>query len=234
MAVVARVRVPRYVDVEYGSGHLTLYPIEAMYENGKLRKVTKRYSDVLGFHQTVLKAAPHAALEGFNFPHKSVFNTNAEFTKERRRSGFEEYFELLLRLGPEYAPFLATFLKEDNAPDEFEELGELSQDDAGSKHARDASQRDDFFKLARPTNALQWLVEFYLPVALVSWAYSQILTLLGCLRPTDWGSGAAWLAIATSPLVLTIALALLAPVCDSDLEPSDQPPVREPRTSLAC
>lgn len=56
-----------------------------------------------------------------------MFNTNAEFTKERRRSGFEEYFELLLALGPEYAPFIATFLKGDSSAHEndgFDELGE--------------------------------------------------------------------------------------------------------------
>ena len=86
--------MPQYLDVAVKGTTLTLYPVEVMQENGKVRKVSKRYSDILQFHKEVTRGAPHPALEEFNFPHKSVFNTTAEFTKERRRSGFEEYFDL--------------------------------------------------------------------------------------------------------------------------------------------
>ena len=126
MPQIVRIRVPTYEDMDVGAGPITLYPVEVTYDTGKSRKVSKRYSDVLNFHTTLLKAAPHVALETFNFPHKSLFSTSAEFTKERRRSGFEEYFELLLRLGTAYAPFVATFLRHGEFKDEvpsFEELG---------------------------------------------------------------------------------------------------------------
>jgi len=226
-STVTRVRVPTYVDYN----GVTLYPIEVMTEDGKIHKVAKRYSDVLAFHQTVLKAAPHSSLDGFNFPHKSMFNTSAEFTKERRRSGFEEYFELLLRLGSEYAPFLATFLKDTKNQDDFDELGERepSDDSPAAQHTEieevrlarrrpRTSRPQQAFALARPATAFQWLAEFYLPVTVLTWTYTQLLTLLGCLRPTDWSSGAVWLAIATSPLVLTIFFAFAAPFCGSALD----------------
>ena len=202
-----------------------------------------------------------------------MFNTTAEFTKERRRSGFEEYFELLLRLGPDYAPFVATFFK-NNATDEFDEIGLDGSldglDGTGSptttsptttttkKNGNDepegrssssrsprggasdglgavlgdgddidhtsrngtvtADESDDSVQLARPASALQWLTHLYFPVFGIAWLYARLLTLVHAIRPTDWTNGAAWLAIATTPLVLTVAFALLAPLCDGDLE----------------
>jgi len=235
---ITRVRVPKYVDVDVGGQILTLYPIEVMYEDGNMRKLSKRYSDVLRFHKEVLKGASHPALEGFNFPHKSMFNTSAEFTKERRRSGFEEYFELLLRLGPAYAPFIATFLKDEES---FDELGDLRGDhhmDTGAKEQMTSSKdssidkeemrqatkypenfsANDVLALARPHSAGHWLAFFYFPVFFSVYAYAQLLTALGAIKPSDWSSGAAWLALLSSPLLLTVAFALLAPICDGDPE----------------
>ena len=120
MPRVARIRVPIYQE----TGKHTLYRIEVTTDDGRTRKVERRYRDVLRFHGTLCRAAPHPKLEQFDFPHKSILNTNAEFTKERRRSGFEAYFALLLSLGPNYAPFVETFLKAD----------ERSFDDSG--HSR--------------------------------------------------------------------------------------------------
>ena len=120
MPRVARIRVPIYQE----TGKHTLYRIEVTTDDGRTRKVERRYRDVLRFHGTLCRAAPHPKLEQFDFPHKSILNTNAEFTKERRRSGFEAYFALLLSLGPNYAPFVETFLKAD----------ERSLDDSG--HSR--------------------------------------------------------------------------------------------------
>jgi hypothetical protein len=61
--------------------------------------------------------ALHAALkdqyadivEPFRFPHKSMFNTFSNYTKERRRQGFDEFLKLLVTLDPlpvEVAKFL--------------------------------------------------------------------------------------------------------------------------------
>jgi len=374
MATITRVRVPKYVDVYVDGTPVTLYPIEVMVESGAVRRVSKRYSDVLTFHKDVLTGAPHPALEAFNFPHKSIFHTTAEFTKERRRSGFEEYFELLLRLGPAYAPFIATFLKDDDddLDSSFDELGggdgrSVAGSSAGARTATtlppggggggggsDAgfappshyptTTRDDddhravladhlvhrrhrrslagvaddarttaasqggggssniptsvsgsalsetgFFvdsaqetdatnggavspfseasepvgapdvsalnggrprpprplagvrpppvassstgqhivssssaseaardalALTRPATPWHWVGHFYVPVAATAFAYARLLTLLDGLRAADWDSGAAWLAVATCPLVLAVLLALLAPLCD--------------------
>ena len=57
---------------------------------------------------------------------------------------------------------------------------------------------------------------FYLPTAVLAFAYAQLLTCLGAVALDDWTRGPAWLAVSTAPLVLTVALALLAPLCDDD------------------
>ena len=81
MPRVARIRVPIYQE----TGKHTLYRIEVTTDDGRTRKVERRYRDVLRFHGTLCRAAPHPKLEQFDFPHKSILNTNAELTKERRR-----------------------------------------------------------------------------------------------------------------------------------------------------
>ncbi|KAJ1456086.1 hypothetical protein M885DRAFT_518557 [Pelagophyceae sp. CCMP2097] len=224
---ITRVRVPVYLDIDVNRSGvpITLYPFEVLYASGKVHKVSKRYSDVLNFHNTLLKAAPHHAIELFNFPHKSWMSTTAEFTKERRRSGFEEYFEMLLRLGDVYAPFVFTFLQHGEFKSEsaFDELGVESPPPAPedlaspmiSSPARAApAQRMGGLVLARPRDAGEWVCKFYAPVAGVAFAYAWLLTLLGVVRPSDWRGGGAWLAILTAPLVLCVATALASPASD--------------------
>mmetsp|Transcript_27552 Transcript_27552/g.82721 ORF Transcript_27552/g.82721 Transcript_27552/m.82721 type:complete len:221 (-) Transcript_27552:21-683(-) len=217
MPLIVRIRVPTYEDVP-GAKTVTLYPIEVTYDTGKTRRVCKRYRDVLNFHATLLKAAPHAQLEAFNFPHKSLFNTTAEFTKERRRSGFEAYFELLLRLGAPYAPFVVAFLRHGEGADSaFEETGEPRASPA-LLDALEVADAPPSLVLERPRSAFHWVLCFYAPAALASFGYASLLTALGCVGPEDWARGPAWLAVATAPLVLCVALALFAPLVDDDLE----------------
>ena len=226
MPRVARIRVPIYQE----TGKHTLYRIEVTTDDGRTRKVERRYRDVLRFHGTLCRAAPHPKLEQFDFPHKSILNTNAEFTKERRRSGFEAYFALLLSLGPNYAPFVETFLKPD----------ERALDDSGHSTGRPATptpvaqpavvfddDEDDDSTIAiqqpplvleKPRSLTHWALCFYLPVALVTYAHCCVLTLLGALHTEDWSKGQAWLAVLSAPLVLCVALALLAPAVDDSEE----------------
>jgi hypothetical protein len=226
MPRVARIRVPVYQE----TGKHTLYRIEVTTDDGRTRKVERRYRDVLRFHGTLCRAAPHPKLEQFDFPHKSILNTNAEFTKERRRSGFEAYFALLLSLGPNYAPFVETFLKAD----------ERSLDDSGHSIGRpptptpvqqpvvfDEDEDDDESTIAiqqpslvleRPRSLTHWALCFYLPVSLATYAHCCVLTLLGALSTQDWSKGQAWLAVLSAPLVLCVALALLAPAVDDSEE----------------
>ena len=42
----------------------------------------------------------YTEIEKFRFPNKSVFNTFSEFTKERRRIGFEQFLKLVLSQNP--------------------------------------------------------------------------------------------------------------------------------------
>jgi hypothetical protein len=227
MPRVARIRVPIYQE----TGKHTLYRIEVTTDDGRTRKVERRYRDVLRFHGTLCRAAPHPKLEQFDFPHKSILNTNAEFTKERRRSGFEAYFALLLSLGPNYAPFVETFLKPD----------ERALDDSGHSTGRpptptpvaqpavvfDDDEDDDDSTIAiqqpplvleKPRSLTHWALCFYLPVSLVTYAHCCVLTLLGALHTEDWSKGQAWLAVLSAPLVLCVALALLAPAVDDSEE----------------
>ena len=62
---------------------------------------------------------------------------------------------------------------------------------------------EEVFTLERPASLREWLAEFYLPVVLVAWVYTQILSLVGAIRKDD--SAAACLAVVTSPFILTIA-----------------------------
>mmetsp|Transcript_30119 Transcript_30119/g.93183 ORF Transcript_30119/g.93183 Transcript_30119/m.93183 type:complete len:232 (-) Transcript_30119:43-738(-) len=225
MPLIVRIRVPTFEDRDKA----TVYPIEVTYDTGKTRRVTKRYRDVLDFHGTLLKAAPHAELEDFRFPNKSLFHNSADFTKERRRSGFEEYFELLLRLGAPYAPFLVAFLRHGEGAVTFDELGEAGMPseaspasafipDLDADDAADGPSPRPALKLARARSAAEWLVAFYLPAALLAGAYARLLTAVGALNDADWRNGPAWLAVATAPVVLGLGLALLGPLCDDDPE----------------
>lgn len=224
MPRVARIRVPAFAE----AGKHTQYRIEVTTDDGRTRRVERRYRDVLRFHGTLCRAAPHAKLDSFDFPNKSILNTNAEFTKERRRSGFEAYFALLLSLGPNYAPFIETFLKQDDLDSSgyastpppaaqqqrmFSETSSPSLDD-------DDDDEDDLpgpaLVLEKPRSLAHWALCFYLPVAVVAYAHCCVLKMLGALSVDDWARGQAWLAVLSAPLILCVALALLAPVVDQD------------------
>ncbi|KAG5177458.1 hypothetical protein JKP88DRAFT_148391, partial [Tribonema minus] len=54
----------------------------------------RRYSDFEALRDAVRSV--HRCVSDFDFPHKSKFNTFADWTKERRRTGFEDFMMLLL------------------------------------------------------------------------------------------------------------------------------------------
>ena len=56
----------------------------------------KRYRDFEALRNAL--CSKHPAIKDFNFPHKSKLNTFAEFTKERRRKGFEEFLMLCVSI----------------------------------------------------------------------------------------------------------------------------------------
>ncbi|CAM9323201.1 unnamed protein product [Ectocarpus sp. 6 AP-2014] len=65
---------------------------------GRQWSVRKRYSQFDQFRMSLRKQ--HKEVGSFRFPHKSKFNTFAEHTKERRRTGFDEFLRLVANLHP--------------------------------------------------------------------------------------------------------------------------------------
>lgn len=65
---------------------------------GRQWSVRKRYSQFDQFRMSLRKQ--HKEVGSFRFPNKSRFNTFSEHTKERRRTGFDEFLRLVAGLHP--------------------------------------------------------------------------------------------------------------------------------------
>ncbi|CAM9101847.1 unnamed protein product [Ascophyllum nodosum] len=65
---------------------------------GRQWSVRRRYSQFSQFRQSLRRQ--HKEVGSFRFPNKSKFNTFAEHTKERRRTGFDEFLRLVAGLHP--------------------------------------------------------------------------------------------------------------------------------------
>jgi len=96
---------------------VTMYIIRVEMPSQKVDYLLKkRYSDFDALHKDLLEKLPKIA--SFKFPNKSVFNTHSEFTKERRREGFDA--------------FLKQLVKEQPMPAEVEEFLELKEHFGGN------------------------------------------------------------------------------------------------------
>ena len=58
--------------------------------------IGRRYNEIADLHALLVRTCRHAGLAAFKFPNKSLFNTFAPHTLERRRSGFAMFFKLLI------------------------------------------------------------------------------------------------------------------------------------------
>eukprot|EP00953_Heterococcus_sp_UTEX-ZZ885_P009823 5752-Heterococcus_DN1.PRE.2 len=58
----------------------------------------KRYSQFQALRDTLRSRYP--VVDAFHFPNKSKFNTFSEWTKERRRNGFEDFMTVLVGIWP--------------------------------------------------------------------------------------------------------------------------------------
>ncbi|CAM9986619.1 unnamed protein product [Scytosiphon promiscuus] len=65
---------------------------------GRQWSVRKRYSQFDQFRMSLRRQ--HKEVGSFRFPNKSKFNTFSEHTKERRRTGFDEFLRLVANLHP--------------------------------------------------------------------------------------------------------------------------------------
>ncbi len=92
-----QISVTHYDDVISAQGEcVTMYMIQVQYSNRSAYIITKRYSDFANFYQMVKDIVPY----DYKFPNKSMFNNSAQFTKDRRRKGFDELVKLLARYDP--------------------------------------------------------------------------------------------------------------------------------------
>jgi hypothetical protein len=72
----------------------------------------KRYSAFQALHAALKEQYPDV-VEPFRFPNKSMFNTFSNYTKERRRQGFDDFLKILVTLEP-FPPEVAKFLELDD------------------------------------------------------------------------------------------------------------------------
>ncbi len=88
--------VPKYEEQTDANGNFVTYYlvcVEAQQFNIKYY-LKKRYSS-FGTLYDVLKSN-NPQVDAFKFPNKSMFNTHAQFTKERRRVGFDEFLLIVV------------------------------------------------------------------------------------------------------------------------------------------
>eukprot|EP01041_Mallomonas_annulata_P001295 gene1295-2504_t len=94
------VTIPSYEDLEDENGGLyTIYNVTIEDSESGIRWIVlRRYSAFANLY-SALKGS-HEKLKTFRFPNKSVFNTFSQFTKERRRQGFEDLLKIAINLVP--------------------------------------------------------------------------------------------------------------------------------------
>lgn len=102
--------IPTFEELTDSDGKIyTVYNVFVEEKKTSMRwLLRKRYSAFQALH-AALKDQYADIVEPFRFPHKSMFNTFSNYTKERRRQGFDEFLKILVTLDPlpvEVAKFL--------------------------------------------------------------------------------------------------------------------------------
>ena len=92
--------VKGYEDVDDGNGNLmTLYIVRVEEASKNVYYVLKkRYTDFSRLYTALKERFPE--IDSFRFPNKSIFNTNAQFTKDRRRQGFDDFLKITTTMNP--------------------------------------------------------------------------------------------------------------------------------------
>mmetsp|Transcript_19048 Transcript_19048/g.25106 ORF Transcript_19048/g.25106 Transcript_19048/m.25106 type:complete len:261 (-) Transcript_19048:390-1172(-) len=94
---IVKASVPKYEDIEGDDNKkITLYILELENRAGTKWIVYRRYSEFRNTYEAIRDRV--SELKDFRFPNKSKFNTHADWTKERRVSGFDEYVKILVSL----------------------------------------------------------------------------------------------------------------------------------------
>lgn len=115
MAPSYRVKITSYEELEDKEGHIfTVYNV--LVEETSTKKfwqIRKRYKysirSILIVDDTCIRhfsylfnslKDQYEQVERFRFPNKSMFNTFSQFTKERRRAGFEDFMNMVVQISP--------------------------------------------------------------------------------------------------------------------------------------
>ena len=90
--------VKGYEDIDDGNGTMmTMYIVRVEEASKNVYYVLKkRYTEFSRLYTALKERFPE--IVSFRFPHKSIFNTNAQFTKDRRRQGFDDFLKVILCL----------------------------------------------------------------------------------------------------------------------------------------
>ena len=94
---------------------ITHYIVSVVF-NQQTYQLKKRYSEFADLH--IALKDHFQAFQAYKFPNKSMFNTHSQFTKERRRQGFDELVKICCTLKP--------------LPKEVEVFLELDEEDCGA------------------------------------------------------------------------------------------------------
>lgn len=95
------VTIPQYEELSDDNSlkTYTCYTVRVVLSKRELLwDLPKRYSSFSNLHVALKDRYPE--VEEYDFPNKSMFNTFSEFTKERRRAGFEGFLQLLVKFDP--------------------------------------------------------------------------------------------------------------------------------------
>lgn len=95
------VTIPQYEELSDDNSlkTYTCYTVRVVLTKGNfVWDLQKRYSSFSNLHIALKDIYPE--VEEYDFPNKSMFNTFSEFTKERRRAGFEGFLQLLATFEP--------------------------------------------------------------------------------------------------------------------------------------
>mmetsp|Transcript_13519 Transcript_13519/g.20312 ORF Transcript_13519/g.20312 Transcript_13519/m.20312 type:complete len:276 (-) Transcript_13519:175-1002(-) len=111
-----KIRIISYEELEDHDGRIyTVYNVHVDdKQTGNSWYLRKRYKHFSFLHSSLKDVYPE--VEAYRFPNKSMFNTFSQHTKERRRSGFEEFLRLIISLDP-MPPEMKDFLELDDHRD---------------------------------------------------------------------------------------------------------------------
>jgi len=163
------------------------------------RVVRRRVDEVRAFRDAVARRHPHPSLRALVLD-ASGSSTSGDGGDDATAAACAAYLSTCLSLGDPWTAAARAF------------LGRVDDDvlDASTLVQRRPSRHEDL-RVVPATTLAHYLWSMYAPCAACALAYAGLLTKLGALEPRDWANGGCAVAVLTTPLVLTLLLALALP-----------------------